>query len=169
MSLHETEAKYIPKFHCHPPTNTSNTSNDSNNSVNNSDNTNTSADPFGSSSNSIGSNNNDNSISNVSIDPNKEICQHQSKLVLYWGSELFSATYGNDQSQWEHRLTYYCESGLIDMVVLSFMHVFGLSPDMQMDYAKQCLSTQLLAGSKLLDFCPSYTVILNAVRSWALR
>ncbi|KAI8058504.1 glycoside hydrolase superfamily [Syncephalis plumigaleata] len=33
------------------------------------------------------------------------------------------------------------------------MHVFGLSPDTQMDYANHCPPTQLLEGSKLLD-CP---------------
>ncbi|RKP26301.1 glycoside hydrolase superfamily, partial [Syncephalis pseudoplumigaleata] len=75
------------------------------------------------------------------------------KLVLYWGQNSFGATHGNDQSQWENRLTHYCESGLIDTVVLSFMHVFGLSPDTQMDYANHCPPTKLLAGSKLLD-CP---------------
>ncbi|KAI9592994.1 glycoside hydrolase superfamily [Syncephalis fuscata] len=75
------------------------------------------------------------------------------KLVLYWGQNSFGATHGNDKTQWENRLTHYCESGLLDTVVLSFMHVFGLSPDTQMDYANHCPPTQLIAGTKLLD-CP---------------
>ncbi|RKP04654.1 glycoside hydrolase superfamily, partial [Thamnocephalis sphaerospora] len=75
-------------------------------------------------------------------------------LVLYWGQNSYGATHRGDSANWERPLAYYCESGLVDTVILSFMHVFGRGSAAQMDFSNHCAPAQTMPGSKLLD-CPS--------------
>ncbi|KAI8873831.1 glycoside hydrolase [Ramicandelaber brevisporus] len=73
----------------------------------------------------------------------------QRNLVLYYGTDSYANTHGMPLS--EKPLSYYCDSGLVDVFVLSFLHIvrpIGQWPAMEI---KRC--DQFFDGTDLIN-CP---------------
>ncbi|RKP26300.1 glycoside hydrolase superfamily [Syncephalis pseudoplumigaleata] len=72
------------------------------------------------------------------------------KLVLYWGQNSYGATHGRDTANWERRLSYYCRSGQVSNVIISFMNVFGKEKPV-LDLSSHCDDGRTFPGTKIPD------------------
>ncbi|RKP26299.1 hypothetical protein SYNPS1DRAFT_28001, partial [Syncephalis pseudoplumigaleata] len=96
-------------------------------------------------------------------------CNHDTKLVLYWGQNSYGSANPSDKPNWEGRLIDYCRSGKLGTAVLSFMHIFGNGLDKtQVNFANHCPVEKTLPGTQLLD-CPELREDVKACQELGVK